>query len=378
MVACRGALLALILLATPIAAAEPVRPLVAVVALHEGTETTDFLVPFGTLAAADVADVVAVTDRAGPVELHPAGRLSIETTLDDFDRDHPRGADWVVVPAMHRDDDPRLRAWLQRQATLGAKVAGICDGVWVLAGARLLDGRTATGHWYSRPALRRTYPGVHWVDDRRYVVDGPIMTTTGVTASLPASVALAGQLGGPAAAGRAAAYLGVPGADPSHDGGAFRLGVGHVWTGATNELLVWRHDVVGVPVQDGVDEVALALTIDPLARTYRTTVVTVAEDGKPVRTRHGLTVLPEAPARAARVGRLEAADAETPAAALDRTLGAIDRTYGAATGAFVRLQLEYPGPRPGASGRPCPRKLVIHASCLVCGRVGLTRCFSRW
>jgi hypothetical protein len=52
------------------------------------------------------------------------------------------------------------------------------------------------------------------------------------------------------------------------------------------------------------------------------------------------------------VGRLEAPDAETPAAALDRTLGAIDRTYGPATGAFVRLQLEYPGASREASGTP--------------------------
>jgi len=356
MVACRCALIGLILLATPVAAAETARPLVAVVALHDGTEITDFLVPFGTLAAADVGNVVAVTDQRGPVQLHPAGRLSIETTLDDFDREHPRGADWVVVPAMHRSDDSRLREWLQRQAALGAKVAGICDGVWVLAGAGLLDGRTATGHWYSRPGLRRAFPGVRWVDDRRYVVDGPIMTTTGVTASLPASVALAGQLGGPAAASRAAAYLGVLGDDPTHDGAAFRLGVRDVWTGAINELLFWRHDAVGVPVRDGVDEVALALTVDPLARTYRTTVVTVADDVKPVQTRHGLTVLPEAAARDARVGRLEAPDAETPAVALDRTLGEIDDTYGAATGAFVRLQLEYPGPRPGASRTPMSAK----------------------
>jgi hypothetical protein len=96
------------------------------------------------------------------------------------------------------------------------------------------------------------------------------MTTTGVTASLPASLALAGMLGGETAARRAAERLGVAGADPSHDSGAFRLNAWHIWTGATNELLFWRHEVVGVPVRDGVDEVALALTTDPLRRTYRT------------------------------------------------------------------------------------------------------------
>ena len=320
------------------------RPLVAVVALNDGTEITDFMVPFGTLAGADVADVVAVAAETGPVQMLPAVRVLLDTTLDSFDHDHPRGADWVVVPAVHHSDDPRLRAWLQHQAALGATIVGICDGVWVLAGAGLLEGHTATGHWYSLPSLRRTFPGVHWVDDRRYVLDGPVVTTTGVTASLPASVALVARLGGDGAATRAAAALGAS-ADASHDGGAFHLTPQHVWTGAANELAFWRWDVVGVPVRNGVDEVALALTADPLGRTYRTTVVTLAPTAESVRTRHGLTILADAAAGSRRVDRVQAPDAEPPAAALDNTLEAIAEAYGTPTAGFVRLQLEYPGSR---------------------------------
>src|SRR5262249_47148987 len=105
------------------------RPLVAVVALNDGTEITDFMVPFATLAGADVADVVAVAAEAGPVQMHPAVRVVLDATMDSFDHDHPRGADWVVVPAVHHSDDPRLRAWLQHQASLGAAVVRICHRV---------------------------------------------------------------------------------------------------------------------------------------------------------------------------------------------------------------------------------------------------------
>jgi putative intracellular protease/amidase len=342
-----GPVLALLLFPMRAAAADGsrARPLVAVVALNDGTEITDFMVPFATLAGADVADVVAIAAETGPVKMLPAVRVVLDATMDSFDHDHPRGADWVVVPAVHHRDDPRLRAWLQHQAALGATVVGICDGVWVLAGAGLLDGHTATGHWYSLPSLRRTFPGVHWVDDRRYVVDGPVMTTTGVTASLPASVALVALLGGDDAARRAASSLGVSGADATHDPDAFRLRPAHVWTAAANALLFWRYEVVGVPVRDGIDEVALALTADPLGRTYRTTVVTLAPSTASVRTRHGLTILADAAAGSRPVTRVQAADVEPPAAALDKTLGAIDQEYGAPTAAFVRLQLEYPGSR---------------------------------
>jgi putative intracellular protease/amidase len=322
-----------------VAGGTPVRPLVAVAALNDGTETTDFLVPFGTLAGADVAG--QPWPRRRDCELHPAG---------DRDRHDVRDLRSGLSARRRlrrrpRDASQRRRAApdrLQQQAALGATIVGICDGVWVLAGAGLLDGRTATGHWYSLPSLRRTYPGVHWVDDRRYVTDGPVMTTTGVTASLPASVALVERIGGNDAARAAAARLGIGGADPAHDGGAFRLSARHVWTGATNELLFWRHEIVAVPVRDGVDEIALALTADPFGRTYRTTVLTVADAPGPVRSRHGLTILPDASSSARPADRVQPADAEPPAAALDRALAAIGGAYGPDTARLVRLQLEYP------------------------------------
>src|SRR5262245_16592166 len=170
------------------------------------------------------------------------------------------------------------------------------------------------------------------------------MTTTGVTASLPASIALVARLGGDGAARGAAERLGIDGADPAHDGSAFRLSARHVWTGATNEVLFWRHETVGVPVRDGVDEVALALTADPFGRTYRSTVLTVADAPGPVHSRHGLTILPDVSSSVRPADRVQPADAEPPAVALDRTLAAIDGAYGSDTAALVRLQLEYPVP----------------------------------
>lgn len=51
------------------------RPVVAVLALNEGTEMTDLLLPTAVLRRADVADVVVVAPRAGEVALYPALRV---------------------------------------------------------------------------------------------------------------------------------------------------------------------------------------------------------------------------------------------------------------------------------------------------------------
>ena len=49
------------------------RPLIAIVGLNDATETTDYLLPYGILRRADVAEVVALGTAPGPVMLYPPG-----------------------------------------------------------------------------------------------------------------------------------------------------------------------------------------------------------------------------------------------------------------------------------------------------------------
>ena len=44
------------------------RPLIAIVGINDETETTDYLMPYGILKRADVADVVALGTKPGPDE----------------------------------------------------------------------------------------------------------------------------------------------------------------------------------------------------------------------------------------------------------------------------------------------------------------------
>src|SRR5687767_2399775 len=48
------------------------RPLIAVIGVNEGTETTDYLMPYGILRRADVADIFALATMKGPMRLYPA------------------------------------------------------------------------------------------------------------------------------------------------------------------------------------------------------------------------------------------------------------------------------------------------------------------
>lgn len=324
------------------------RPLIAIVGASEGTELTDYLMPYGILARAGVAEVVALGTRPGPVTLYPALRAVPDATTEEFDARHPEGADYVIVPAMRREDDPAVLRWLRAQSAMGATVVGVCVGAKVVANAGLLDGKRATTHWYSREGMLREHPSIRFVADRRYVAGEGVATTTGISASMPMALTLIEAIAGRAKAEEVARDLGVVRWDARHDSGAFRLHRSFALTVLGNLLAFWRREELGIELTPGVDEVALALVADAWSRTYRSRAVAFARSADPQPTRSGVRILPD---RVAEEGppepRLPAIGARPPARALDDALGAIEARYGARTAEAVAVQLEYP--REGAS-----------------------------
>jgi hypothetical protein len=51
------------------------RPLIAIIGINDATETTDYLMPYGILARADVADVVTLATAPGPMTLFPTLKI---------------------------------------------------------------------------------------------------------------------------------------------------------------------------------------------------------------------------------------------------------------------------------------------------------------
>lgn len=319
------------------------RPLIAIVGINAGTETTDYLMSYGVLRRADVGEVVALATEPGPVTLYPALTVEPQATVGEFDAQHPRGADYVIVPAMHRDDDPAALAWIRSQAMKGATVIGVCVGALVVGEAGLLDGKRATTHWYSVAELRKKHPTMRYVPDRRLVVDDGVATTTGITASMPMMLTLIEAIAGRDKATAVARDLGVAHWDARHVSAAFRLTRPFALAALGNTAAFWTHEKLGLPVADGVDEVALALVADAWSRTYRSRALTVSNAAGARQSRNGIRIVPDEVAASWPAERvLPAVGDRPPAQALDDALSGIAARYGAGTADLVAMQLEYP------------------------------------
>jgi putative intracellular protease/amidase len=325
------------------------RPLIAIVGINDSTETTDYLMPYGILRRADVADVMMLATRAGPVTLFPVLTVEPHATIAEFDARHPDGSDYVIVPAMSRDDDPTVVQWIKDQSVKGAIIVGVCVGAKVVASTGLLDGRRATTHWYSLKELREKHPAIQYVADRRLVVDHGVATTTGITASMPMSLALIEAIAGRDKADAVARDLGLTRWDARHDSGAFQFTRPFALTAIRN-VLTLNKEKLGIELTPGMDEVSLALVADAWSRTYRSRGVTFAGAAGALQTRNGARILPEQTAPNWPAERLlPAVGDQPPAKALDQALQGIEARYGARTADFVAMQLEYP--RHSAAGQ---------------------------
>jgi transcriptional regulator GlxA family with amidase domain len=208
----------------------------------------------------------------------------------------------VIVPAVHEPDDATLVDWVRAQAHKGAVIVGVCDGVWVFANAGLLKGRRATGHWYSLNRLEHKFSDTRWVRNRRHVADDSVVTTTGVTASIPVSLALVEAIAGHDRATEVASELGVRDWSAAHNSNDFAPNYGYLLTAAHNELSFWSHEEVGVPVSTGVDEIALAPVADAYSR-HRSQAVSVSDSHAQIVTRRGLRLLPDVAVGTSKVPR---------------------------------------------------------------------------
>jgi transcriptional regulator GlxA family with amidase domain len=105
-----------------------------------------------------------------------------------------RGIDTLVVAggdgsraAMHC---ARTRRFIQSCARHARRTASVCSGSYLLAAARLLDGRRATTHWSRAADFARKFPLVHVDPDCIFVSDGSVWTSAGITAGIDLSLAL--------------------------------------------------------------------------------------------------------------------------------------------------------------------------------------------
>ncbi len=171
-------------------AAVPPRPKVAIL-IFDGVEIIDYTGPWEVFGAADF-DVFTVAEKKEPVTT--AMRMTVLPAYSFADAPRP---DILVVPGggvkAARDSAPTLK-WVKETAGRAGQTMSVCNGAFILASAGLLEGLTATTTAGNIARLRAEFPEVRVVDDRRFVDNGKIITTAGLTAGIDGALHVVSKL----------------------------------------------------------------------------------------------------------------------------------------------------------------------------------------
>jgi AraC family transcriptional activator FtrA len=96
-------------------------------------------------------------------------------------------ADMIVIPGWRNvsENPPKeLLDALRNASQRGVRVVSLCSGVFVLAAAGLLHGRSATTHWKYADQLQRAYPSIQVKPQILYVEDRGVFTSAGSAAAI--------------------------------------------------------------------------------------------------------------------------------------------------------------------------------------------------
>lgn len=139
--------------------------------------------------------IVTIAQTKGPVKTVQGPSLLAE---EDFDT--APELDLILVPGglgtIAEQENPGMLGFLRERAPRAELLISVCTGSAVLAAAGLLDGVEATSNKLFFDLARSQSEAVNWREAARWVEDGRVFTSSGVSAGTDMALAVIARLFG--------------------------------------------------------------------------------------------------------------------------------------------------------------------------------------
>ncbi|WP_440708710.1 DJ-1/PfpI family protein [Herbiconiux sp. YIM B11900] len=169
--------------------------------LFDGVEELDAVGPWEVLSywtlahPEDAYEVRMLAKTLDPVRAAKGLRLLPDTTVAEAPP-----LDVLLYPGGQgtrpRLKDPAELEWVRAQRATVPLLTSVCTGSLVYAAAGVLAGRPATTHWGSLDLLAELDPSIRVRPDDRFVDDGDLITSSGVSAGIDMALHLVDRLAG--------------------------------------------------------------------------------------------------------------------------------------------------------------------------------------
>jgi transcriptional regulator GlxA family with amidase domain len=167
--------------------------------IYEQVGELDFAGPHGVFSISAMLQkgTQPITIGKSDTPITGIGNLKI---LPEYTFDTAPEIDVLLVPGsatvQHVLDDNETMEWIKEQSEKISFTAAVCSGALILQKAGLLKNRKATTHWQEIETLKKD-PGITVLPEMRYVRDGNIITSQGVSAGIDMALWLIGHIHDP-------------------------------------------------------------------------------------------------------------------------------------------------------------------------------------
>lgn len=107
----------------------------------------------------------------------------------------------------HEMNNELLLKWIREKDRTAELMLSVCTGSLLLARAGLLEGLSATTHWKAVDTMRSVAPNTTVLPEERWVDNGRIILSAGISAGIDMSLYVISKLLGNEAANETAAYM---------------------------------------------------------------------------------------------------------------------------------------------------------------------------
>ena len=113
-------------------------------------------------------------------------------------KNHPPLDVLLVVGGVHTEElkKEKVLTWIKEQSLGVDFISSVCTGAFLLAQAKVITNEKVTTHWEDIDALKNEYPKLNVLRNVRWVDEGHIITSAGISAGIDMSLHLVSKIHG--------------------------------------------------------------------------------------------------------------------------------------------------------------------------------------
>lgn len=170
------------------------------IVVFDGVQALDVAGPVDVFAEANTFlpphqryEVALVGVRSGSVACSSGLGINVPFDYESYTSD----CDLLLVAGGPRlpeaKPEPEFLNWIRTKANNAPRFGSVCNGVFLLAHAGLLDNKEVTTHWKDAERLSNQFPNTTVRPDKIFIRDGRLFTSAGVTAGIDLCLSLVAE-----------------------------------------------------------------------------------------------------------------------------------------------------------------------------------------